>query len=68
MPKKQNNMIADRIEKVCDEILNADIPNQSPVRFPSPTKKHKYMNKWSERQVQVLKRIDQIEAKLNMFD
>jgi hypothetical protein len=58
----------ERIQRVCDQLLDADIPNQSPVRSPSPTKKHGYMNKWTERQIKVLKRIEQIETKLELFD
>lgn len=37
------------IQNVCDEILDPDVPGQSPLRFPSPSKKHKYTNKWTEK-------------------
>ena len=63
-------ILVEKLEKVCDQILETELPEHSPGRGDtnSPKHKHRYMNSWTERQMKLLRRLDQIEAALNAFD
>ena len=58
----------DKIERVCDEIMETDIPIQGSVGDLSPRKRHKYVNQWTASQRRVLGRIQEIESVLTEFD